>query len=136
MLVALEKTEKRYSGSVVWKCRCDCGNICEVAQMVLPREDKISCGCFRKESYIEGTWVLAIDGSMKMKNNNKTGATGVFKNKKDKYVASITFKGKRYNLGTFLKLEDAAKVRRLAEDKIYGEFLEWYHGTYPVKKKS
>lgn len=30
-LVALEPTDKRSGLSVVWRCRCDCGNVCEVA---------------------------------------------------------------------------------------------------------
>lgn len=28
-LTVLEKTDKRYAGYVVWKCKCDCGNIVE-----------------------------------------------------------------------------------------------------------
>lgn len=27
-LLVVEKTKERKNGCVVWKCRCDCGNIC------------------------------------------------------------------------------------------------------------
>jgi len=27
-LTVIEKTDKRKNGSIVWKCQCDCGNIC------------------------------------------------------------------------------------------------------------
>lgn len=44
-LVAIEKTEKRHQGSVVWKCQCDCGNICEAPANALRAGRKYSCGC-------------------------------------------------------------------------------------------
>lgn len=33
----------------VWKCKCDCGNICEVKGKYLRNGDTTSCGCFSKE---------------------------------------------------------------------------------------
>ena len=45
-LVALEATDKRlYSGSTVWRCRCDCGSICEVSLQQLTGGYTKSCGC-------------------------------------------------------------------------------------------
>lgn len=45
-LVALEPTEDRgYGGSVVWKCHCDCGNICYVSLHQLQAGYVKSCGC-------------------------------------------------------------------------------------------
>ena len=29
-LVVIEKTEKRYHSTTIYKCRCDCGNIVEL----------------------------------------------------------------------------------------------------------
>lgn len=46
-LIVLESTEKRdIDGTVVWKCQCDCGKICEVSTSAL--KDKHSCGCFSR----------------------------------------------------------------------------------------
>ena len=49
-LTVLEKTDKRSCGSIVWKCQCDCGNICERSSNVLKRKQQHhSCGCFNHE---------------------------------------------------------------------------------------
>lgn len=45
-LTAISPTNKRASnGSVVWLCKCDCGNFTEVSVGQLTREHTISCGC-------------------------------------------------------------------------------------------
>ena len=45
-LIAIEPTEKRTSdGRVIWKCKCDCGNIKEVSSHTLTQGEIISCGC-------------------------------------------------------------------------------------------
>ena len=48
LLVALEPTEERSNGSIVWKCQCDCGNITTGSVLNLQRGDKISCGCLKE----------------------------------------------------------------------------------------
>lgn len=46
-LIVLEKTEKRSSSrEMVWKCRCDCGNITYVATKNLKSGGTRSCGCY------------------------------------------------------------------------------------------
>lgn len=47
-LVALSPTDRRSGTSVIWKCQCDCGNICYVASNSLSRGDVQSCGCLNK----------------------------------------------------------------------------------------
>lgn len=49
-LVALEPTEKRDGSHIIWKCICDCGNICYVSLNNLTSKATQSCGCLRKES--------------------------------------------------------------------------------------
>lgn len=45
-LVALEKTNQRSSsGTIIWKCLCDCGNICYIASNLLLNRKTSSCGC-------------------------------------------------------------------------------------------
>ena len=49
-LTVLEKTDKRTNNrSIIWKCKCDCGNLCEVSQDSLRKGTK-SCGCLQKEA--------------------------------------------------------------------------------------
>ena len=45
-LTVLCPTKKRLQTSVMWKCRCDCGNICTVSGPALKRNTR-SCGCYR-----------------------------------------------------------------------------------------
>lgn len=46
-LVCIEPTkERRFNGSTVWKCICDCGNECMAAGKQLTSGYKKSCGCW------------------------------------------------------------------------------------------
>lgn len=48
-LVALNPTgERGYSGSVVWECQCDCGNVCYVSLHQLQAGYVKSCGCLSR----------------------------------------------------------------------------------------
>lgn len=49
-LVAIEPTERRVNRCVVWKCQCDCGNICEIKSNNLLTGHTTSCGCKSKEN--------------------------------------------------------------------------------------
>lgn len=50
-LVILEETDKRVAGRIVWKCKCDCGNICYVSSNNLNEQyGTKSCGCLIKEN--------------------------------------------------------------------------------------
>jgi hypothetical protein len=58
-----------------------------------------------------------------MKSNNKSGVVGVHFDKRFcKWVAQIGYKGKKIYLGSFLKFDDAVKVRKEAEEKYFGEY--------------
>lgn len=49
-LTVIEKTDKRYYGYVVWKCKCDCGNIVETPMHNISYNHQvISCGCALQE---------------------------------------------------------------------------------------
>ncbi len=48
-LTALELTPQRKNGCVVWKCRCDCGNICFKRSSDLIRGQVQSCGCLKSK---------------------------------------------------------------------------------------
>lgn len=48
-LIAIEPTEKRLYRHVVWKCKCDCGNVVEVPLNSLKQQKTRSCGCLAKE---------------------------------------------------------------------------------------
>lgn len=48
-LTVIEKTNKRNNGMIVWKCKCECGNIIEVPSSYLTSKETQSCGCLQKE---------------------------------------------------------------------------------------
>lgn len=47
-LVALYPTEKTQNRHTIWKCQCDCGNLCEVSLNNLQTKTTNSCGCLKK----------------------------------------------------------------------------------------
>lgn len=74
---------------------------------------------------IDGTSVAAIVGTRRINKNSSTGVRGVSVTKYG-YRATIGFKHKKYHLGNFPTIEEAAAVRERADMEIYGPFLKWY----------
>ena len=76
---------KSKNGSSVWRCRCDCGNICTVGQTKLQSGLTVSCGCYnaekRRESQknVDGTRISLLESllSGKLRETNTSGHTGV-----------------------------------------------------------
>lgn len=142
-LTAIERTEKKSGNAYIYKCLCDCGNICYVSGTHLRKGDTLSCGCYasdirrksfsvakdkRKNSYVDGTDLMQISGNMQK--NNTSGHKGVSWDKSVKlWKAYITFKGKRYYLGSSSNIDHAIELRKVAEKEIFGNFLEWYKKT-------
>ncbi len=122
-LTPIEPTNKRHRKDVVWRCRCKCGNIVEMAATRLLVGNTLSCGCMKAENIraasknIAGTHlVLALKDDEK-KTDTLSGYTGVSP-KRDKWYAHITYRGKRYHLGTYSNIEDAVKARARAKELV------------------
>lgn len=134
ILTALYPTDRRdRNQSVIWHCRCDCGNEGDFSCADLQRKNYISCGCLKRiaeeqlkdrTTHVAGTTVELLR-SKKVRNDSTTGVTGV-NMYRGKYRALIHFQGKTYHLGTYKTLEEAAAVRKKAEECLFGEFLEFY----------
>lgn len=138
-LTVLEMTAERSAkGSVLWKCRCECCQERLFSEDALVHGHYISCGCYRERElpkrlnaklhHIDGTCVEFLQ--RKKRADNTSGYTGVYITKSGKFKASITFKKKRYHLGTFDTLEDALKARKRGEE-MHDEFLEAYYRDHP-----
>lgn len=120
---------------VFWNCLCECGNTTIVRSEYLKNGNTVSCGCIAEQTlnigrttlekaFVDGTYVIQISPNRKLNSNNKTDIKGVcWSSQKQKYRAQITFKGKVYHLGFYDKLEDAAKARKQAEEKMFGSFV-------------
>ena len=136
-LTVIEKTEKKRGTDSLWLCQCECGNKTLMIPTNLTDGSCVSCGCYRKEAsrkgrgVIDGTMVCTLKMNRKTVATNKSGYNGVSKHKDGKWVAQIGFKGKKIYLGVYADIQDAVKARKAAEERLFGTFLEWYHGTYP-----
>ena len=124
MLVVTERIPSSQTQKIVkWKCRCDCGNICEKTTGELRRGEAYSCGCYRKQiikritdqpirpklGMVNNTNVSRIS-SNKPSKNNKLGMRGVSMTKHGTYAAFIYYKGQRTYLGTYRTPEGAKAV--------------------------
>jgi|GEM_PF-659860 len=127
---------KRTGRHTYWHCKCDCGKEIMVRQDMLKKKPQASCGCHQRAElariarirfgFIDGTCVSNIR-SDKLRSDNISGIRGVsWYSRIQKWNAKITFKGKPYHLGIFADIQDAAQIRKKAEEKIFGPFLEWY----------
>ena len=126
---------RRYdkSGSVIWRCRCDCGREVDVSYNNLRYGNQKSCGCQKKEhdqklsgylTHVAGTSIDMLK-SKKVPKDNTTGYRGVYFIK-GKYVAKIVFRKKQYFLGSFDRIEDAAEARREAEEVLFDGVSQHY----------
>lgn len=114
-------------GRTAWLCRCDCGNEVIKKTVHLRSGHVITCGCVSMKdrlTLIDGT-CAEILRSKTIRKNNTSGITGVeWVSSKNRWRATISFKGKRYYLGKFEKFEDAVKARKNAEEKLHDTFLK------------
>lgn len=141
-LTALRLLDKCYispSGkkSRQWLCRCSCGKEVIVLQSSLTSGNTRSCGCLISETskkkmnelnvvgHYSGTTVTAIKPERKANKNSKSGVKGVsWSSSKKLWVASIGFRGKKYNLGGFMDIEDAKRARIAAEEKYFSPIIK------------
>lgn len=151
-LTALRPSDKRdANGSVIWECRCDCGNIALISIAGLMSGNNISCGCAKEtvKSQIrdrldadEGTSINILS-KRKQRKDNTSGYRGISKTKDGRYRVSIGFKGRKYYIGLYENYTDAVKKRTEAEELIHRGYLrakKLWSGkdplVYEVKKEN
>lgn len=126
-----------------WRCRCACGRETVVSQTELQNGGTQSCGCLQKER-VKESLLLVEDTSVAIlsrglghppRKDNTSGHTGVFCRRDGKWIASISFRKKRYYLGCFNTLEEAVRAREQGE-QMHEDFLSWYYVQHPEKAKT
>ena len=142
-LTALRPAEN-ISGRTAWVCRCDCGREAVIRTDDLLRGRTKTCGCQlsdainlarSKLTYVDGTCLERLQAKTVQKNNT-SGVTGVeWLPHRQKWKASIYFKKKCYNLGSYNKFEDAVKARKQAEEDLHDSFLREF-ASAQVQKAS
>ena len=145
MITVLEKTNKKNKqGRVLYKCKCDCGNIVYYNSSDL-KQNK-SCGCWRKSrarinktletmKYVENTSISLISKKT-LNSNNTSGFRGVSYDKtRNKWRAYIKLQYKNKHLGRFDTFEEAAQARLEAEDKYYKPIIDKYNQESKENKR-
>lgn len=130
-----DRRDEKHHNTLLWECRCGCGNTTYVLGSSLRAGYYKSCGCKRekkrdhgareheKTDRVDGTRKTALTAKLHAK--NKSGHKGVMWNKhRNKWTATIGFRGKQIFLGNYDDKEDAIKARQLAEEKYFKPILE------------
>ena len=142
-LTVVKEIGRDKRNNVMWLCKCDCGNEVTTSSNNLSRKHIESCGCLnlennskkmkvmldilKGESWVEDTALFKIKSSTIYKNNT-SGVKGVsWNSKKQQWIANIGFQKKRYFLGCFNTIEEAAQAREEAEKKYFKPILEKYN---------
>lgn len=136
MLLVLEKTHKKDKvGKLLYKCKCDCGNIVYYNSSDLKQNR--SCGCWRKSrkrieqmlktmEYIDNT-SLALIRKNTLNSNNTSGFRGVSYDKaRNKWKAYIKLQYKNISLGRFNTIDEAINERLKAEQIYFKPLIDKY----------
>lgn len=118
----------RKRGRVYAICKCECGNTKTVRYDALTSGRTQSCGCFAEANYYK-----PFDLAGKINDYGCKAIKQIRVGNRYKWAATIVFKGKTYHLGRYHNIEDAAAVRKEAEDALFGDFLEWFQEVYPER---
>lgn len=142
-LLVITQTDRRDGSSIVWRCRCDCGQEVDVPARNLLHRGTVSCGCLRRQiamdnlsgkpadklGQIDGTNVSRLRAT-RPQSNNRSGYRGVswhpYPHGGGRWIAVIYFKGRRYRLGFYDTPEEAAKSYAEAKEHIHGDFVAWF----------
>ena len=118
-----------------YRCVCNCGNECIRTYESITQSRTMCCdecakvrktqALLESDTFVAGTQPCKLHS--KPTKANKSGIVGVNWDKaRGKWQASIRFRGHKYNLGRFDDIEEAAKIRAIAEKELFGIFLLWY----------
>lgn len=125
-------------GRTAWICACDCGREAVAKTRDLRNGHARSCGCAARPetalglTYIDGTCVEMLRART-VRSNNTSGVPGVeWAAQKQRWRASICFKGRRRYLGLYRNLDDAVKARKRAEEELFDAFLDEYDRSAAV----
>lgn len=133
-----------------WLCICDCGNTCirlETSLKVSQRDGHISsCGCLPKQNLTAGDTKRCIKAGLHRKDTfvngcniqmtfregtistNSSGTQGIsYSKNNNKWHVYIGYKNYRANLGYFEDINDAIKIRKLAEEAIKNNTFEDFY---------
>lgn len=125
-LVIIEATNQRKNGNIVWKCKCDCGNIHYVTTNSLVSGNTQSCGCIGRSIGEYNIQKILKDNNIKFKAEWTTSEIGykrfdfVIIDTNDKIVRLIEFDGRQHydNIsGIWNSPESLKEIQRRDKEK-------------------
>ncbi len=114
-----------------WVCECKCKALIKVKSNNLKSGNTASCGRCKsvelaQRDIVNGTRLSQLKS--KTRSDNTSGIKGVsYNTRRNKWVAYIRFCGTNYFLGYHDTLELATLARATAEEKLHGDFINWYN---------
>lgn len=139
MELVRQKKSNGKGSSPAWLCKCDCGKEVIATRRSLLRKDQQSCGCLFSEKASErilkyntlgmyqGTNTSMIRDTSKLSKSNTSGVRGVcWDASKKKWAAHIGFQSRRIKLGCYNTIEEAAAVRKAAEEQYFAPIVAQY----------
>lgn len=133
-LTAIEPTETRNRGDVVWLFSCKCGNTVELPATRAISGNTLSCGCLKGEhlkktnKYFDGTSLTQSITEKVESTRAVSGYVGVTP-KRGKWQAYIKYKGVHYSLGCYCDIQDAVEARARAKELVVADaqgLLDFY----------
>lgn len=125
-----------------WLCECKCGKTILVKSNNLLSGNTSSCGICRPKEFLDSLVVEHTrpgqikDGEI-INSRNTSGYTGVcFNKRRNRWYAEIKFQKKRYYLGCYKNFDDAVLVRKIAENRLHGDFFDWYNNEFKANKQN
>lgn len=129
----LNLTGEKKGTNRVYECKClRCGKKFKTTGINITRGDTSSCGCKKNEvttanlvkDCVEGTKISSL--TCGIRKDNTSGIKGVSHKSNGYWQSYINFKGKRYPLYNGPDKEKAVMLRKEAENRLHGNFLEWF----------
>lgn len=123
------------NNTLLWECKCSCGEVIYVLGVSLRAGYYKSCGCKQaakrdkgarehlKSDQVNGTRKSALKA--KLHKGNKSGHKGViWVESRQEWKAYIGFQGKNITLGYRKNKEEAIQLRIKAEEKYHKPYLQ------------
>ena len=136
MFKVISYTGRDYLNNPLWLCECKCGRFFDAHTQEIRNGHTHSCGCHRKSlmtKNAEGSWLqentnLHSFRIGKPSSRNTSGVTGVsFYKETGKWVAQMSFQGKRVLWKLCDSFDEAVDRRRKAEEQYVIPLLEKYN---------
>lgn len=145
-LIVLNETDQRKYGTVVWHCKCDCGNYVDAPQSQLVKGYRRSCGCLSnppRKDWIGSRFgmleVVAYEGKEKgchlWKCHCDCGKEVVVR-QSNLQIGHTASCGCQVDIKKNVHFVEGTSVEHIASKKVFSSNTSGYRGVYQNKRNS